>query len=168
MASPGREDLDRIVPDRPVFLPNRDGHDAWVNTKALELAGITRDTPDPADGRIARDPDGTPLGTLHEGAQALVTRLVPPATAGGPAARPPREPALPPLARDHRLAGRLVRPADDQAAYLALAGRGELTARVVGALWWDRDARPRADRRARRAPRERALPAATPRPASSS
>ena len=76
-----REDLDRVVPDRPVFLPNRDGHDAWVNSRALELAGITADTPDPHDGRIARDPDGTPLGTLHEGAQDLVERLIPPTTA---------------------------------------------------------------------------------------
>ena len=66
--TPRREDLDAIVPDRPAFLPNRDGHSTWVNTKALELAGIDRDTPDPDDGRIERDPDGTPTGTLHEGA----------------------------------------------------------------------------------------------------
>ena len=64
-----------------MFLPNKDGHDAWVNSRALELAGITADTPDPHDGRIARDPDGTPLGTLHEGAQDLVERLIPPTTA---------------------------------------------------------------------------------------
>ena len=50
---------------------------AWVNTPALELAGIDRDTPDPADGRIERDPDGTPTGTLHEGAADLVERLMP-------------------------------------------------------------------------------------------
>ena len=62
---PRREDLDRVVPDRPVFLPNRDGHDAWVNSAALERAGITADTSDPVSGRIARDPDGSPLGTLH-------------------------------------------------------------------------------------------------------
>ena len=65
------------MPDRPVFLPNRDGHDAWVNTAALERAGITRDTVDPASGRIARDADGTPSGTLHEGAMDLVERLIP-------------------------------------------------------------------------------------------
>ena len=64
-----------------MFLPNRDGHDAWVNSAALARAGITRDTPDPDDGRIARDADGTPSGTLHEGAMELVERLVPPATA---------------------------------------------------------------------------------------
>ncbi|MDH4352386.1 MAG: amidohydrolase family protein, partial [Actinomycetota bacterium] len=49
--TPTRADLDAIVPDRPVFLFNRDVHGAWVNSRALEVAGITRDTPDPADGR---------------------------------------------------------------------------------------------------------------------
>ena len=73
-----RELLDRVVPDRPVFLPNKDGHDAWVNSRALEVAGITADTPDPHDGRIARNADGSPLGTLHEGAQDLVERHIPP------------------------------------------------------------------------------------------
>src|SRR3954447_14431089 len=77
---PRREDLDAVVPDRPAFLPNRDGHSAWVNTRALEVAGIDRDTPDPADGRIERDPDGTPTGALHEGAMDVVERLVPPDT----------------------------------------------------------------------------------------
>ena len=48
--------LDEIASDRPVYLPNRDGHGAWVNSKALQLAGITRDTLDPADGRIEREP----------------------------------------------------------------------------------------------------------------
>ena len=65
---PAKEDIDAIVSDRPVFLPNRDGHSAWVNSKALEIAGITADTPDPADGRIERNADGSPQGTLHEGA----------------------------------------------------------------------------------------------------
>src|SRR6185369_2926537 len=79
--TPRREDLDAIIPDRPALFPNRDGHSTWVNTKALELAGIDRDTPDPTDGRIERDPDGTPTGTLHEGAGHLVERLMPEVTA---------------------------------------------------------------------------------------
>src|SRR3954447_3812456 len=67
--TPRKEDLDAIVPDRPVFLMNRDVHGAWVNSRALEVAGITRETPDPADGRIERDPaTGEPTGVLHEGA----------------------------------------------------------------------------------------------------
>ena len=53
--TPTREALDAVVPDRPVFLTNRDGHGTWVNSRALELAGIDARTPDPADGRIERD-----------------------------------------------------------------------------------------------------------------
>ena len=67
--APRKEYLDRIVADRPVFLMNRDVHGAWVNSRALELAGVTSDTPDPWDGRIERDAmTGEPTGTLHEGA----------------------------------------------------------------------------------------------------
>jgi hypothetical protein len=75
--TPRAADLDTVVPDRPAFLPNRDHHGAWVNSRALELAGIDQRTPDPADGRIERDADGNPTGTLHEGAMALVSRLAP-------------------------------------------------------------------------------------------
>ncbi|MGE5227228.1 MAG: amidohydrolase, partial [Planctomycetaceae bacterium] len=123
---PDRDDLDAIVPDRPVFLPNRDGHDAWVNSKALELAGMTRDAPDPAHGRIARDPDRTPLGTVHEGAMLAVERLVPPPTADDMRAA---------ILEGQRYLHSLgitnwqdawVTPVE-QAAYLALAGSGELT-----------------------------------------
>ncbi|HVH52712.1 MAG TPA: amidohydrolase family protein, partial [Actinomycetota bacterium] len=78
--APTKDILDRIVPDRPVYLPNRDGHGAWVNSRALELAGITRETPDPPDGRIERDAGGDPSGTLHEGAMDLVDKLMPPVT----------------------------------------------------------------------------------------
>jgi len=132
-----REDLDRVVPDRPVFLPNRDGHDAWVNSKALEIAGITKDTPDPVSGRIAREQDGTPLGTLHEQAMDLVRSLIPRATAAEY-----RRGLLEAQRYLHSLGITAWQDAwvapEDQEAYLALAGSGELTARVVGALWWDR------------------------------
>ncbi|HEY7131455.1 MAG TPA: amidohydrolase family protein, partial [Candidatus Limnocylindrales bacterium] len=70
--TPRREDLDAAVPDRPAYLPNRDGHSAWVNTMALELAGIGAESPDPVGGRIERDPDGSPTGSLHETAAELV------------------------------------------------------------------------------------------------
>ncbi len=135
--TPRREDLDRVVPDRPVFLPNRDGHSAWVNTRALELAGITRDTADPFDGRIERDPDGTPTGSLHDGAMDLVERLIPATT--------PEE-SIEGLRAGQRHLHELgitawqdaiVEPADE-AAYRAVGTSGELTGRVVGALWWDR------------------------------
>jgi predicted amidohydrolase YtcJ len=77
-ANPSRFLLDRLVPDRPAMFDAADGHSAWVNSKALALAGITRETPDPADGRIERDPrSGEPSGTLRESAVSLVSRLLP-------------------------------------------------------------------------------------------
>jgi predicted amidohydrolase YtcJ len=132
-----REDLDRVVPDRPVYLPNRDVHDAWVNSRALELAGITAETPDPTHGRIARDPDGTPTGTLHEGAMELVSRLIP---AAGP---DEMQRALLDAQRHlHSLGITAWQDAwvtqPDHETYRNLARSGELTARVIGALWWDR------------------------------
>ena len=66
-----------MVSDRPVFLSNRDHHAAWVNTKALELAGVTARTPDPTDGRIERAEHGDPVGTLQEGAVNLVGKVIP-------------------------------------------------------------------------------------------
>ncbi|GLX99935.1 amidohydrolase [Actinoplanes sp. NBRC 101535] len=140
---PGRELLDRVVPDRPVFLINRDHHGAWVNSRALELAGITADTPDPVDGRIDRLPDGTPAGGLQEGAIRLVESLIPAVT---PADR------LAGLLRAQELLHSLGVTAwqdamvcatngypDVSDAYLAAATDGSLTATVNGALWWDRD-----------------------------
>ncbi|PQZ85751.1 peptidase M38 family protein [Arthrobacter sp. MYb227] len=69
--------LDEVVPHKPAYLINRDHHGAWVNTAALALAGITAQTPDPSDGRIERDNEGNPTGTLHEGAMDLVNTFIP-------------------------------------------------------------------------------------------
>ncbi len=140
--TPDRQTLDRVTGGRPAYLSNRDGHGAWANTRALELAGLDARTPDPADGRIERAADGSPQGTLHEGAANLVGGL------------------LPELSFDERLAGLLMAQqhlhargitawqdaivgdylgsADPLPVYLAAAASGELTARVEGALWWDR------------------------------
>jgi len=76
---PRREQLDGIVPDRPVFLKAIDGHTGWVNSAALQLAGITRETPDPAGGVIERDPaTGEPTGFLREWpAMGMVTGKLP-------------------------------------------------------------------------------------------
>jgi predicted amidohydrolase YtcJ len=63
---PTRASLDVVAPDRPVALTNYDYHSAWVNAAALRLAGITRDTPEPADGAVGRDADGEPNGLLFE------------------------------------------------------------------------------------------------------
>jgi hypothetical protein len=76
-ANPSREALDRSVPDRPALFYAADGHSAWVNSRALGLAGITRNSRDPANGRIERDRSGEPSGTLRESAMALVDTVVP-------------------------------------------------------------------------------------------
>ncbi len=104
--TPTAADLDAVVPGRPVFLPNRDHHGAWVSSRALEIAGIDRDTPDPPDGRIERDGDGHPTGTLHEGATALVSRFLPRTTGEDYYAGAAGRAGLPALARRHELAGR--------------------------------------------------------------
>ncbi|MEE1769184.1 amidohydrolase [Streptomyces sp. JV185] len=139
---PTRQLLDSVVPDRPVYLVNRDHHGAWANTRALELAGVGRDTPDPGDGRIEREDDGTPSGVLQEGATGLVARLVPEKTAAD---------RLDGLLRAQRLLhslgitgwqdallGVFNGQPDPSDAYLTAAREGTLTARVNGALWWDR------------------------------
>lgn len=78
---PGRELLDNIVPDMPVYLDGVDGHSAWVNTLALQLAGIDNTTPDPKGGIIERDPiSGAAIGTLREEAMAMVESKIPPKT----------------------------------------------------------------------------------------
>ncbi|MER6562353.1 amidohydrolase family protein [Streptomyces sp. NPDC001027] len=135
--------LDAIVPDRPVFLPNRDHHGAWVNTRALELAGIDARTPDPADGRIERDADGNPTGMLQEGAVHLVGRLVPAPTTEARLAALLRAQAVlhshGVTAWQDAIVGAYANMPDPAPSYRAAQEQGLLTARVVGALWWDRE-----------------------------
>jgi predicted amidohydrolase YtcJ len=78
-AIPDKKFLDEVVSDRPVYLEAYDGHTWWANSKALQLAGITRQTPDPAGGVIGRDPKtGEPTGAIKEdAADALVERVIP-------------------------------------------------------------------------------------------
>jgi predicted amidohydrolase YtcJ len=139
---PTRELLDAVAPDRPVFLTNRDCHGAWVNSRALELAGVDVSTPDPPDGRIERDAQGNPVGMLQEGAAALVGRLLPALTADEWYA------ALL-TAQDHLLGlgvtgwqdailGDYQDGIDPLPTYLRAEANGTLRATVVGALWWDR------------------------------
>jgi predicted amidohydrolase YtcJ len=75
---PTKEDLDKVSPDIPVYLNRTDGHAGWVNTKALEIAGITKDTPNPAGGEIIKDAKGEPTGILVDTAKGLVTSKIPP------------------------------------------------------------------------------------------
>jgi predicted amidohydrolase YtcJ len=74
---PDKKILDDVVPDRPVHLIAFDGHSSWANSKALELAGITRETPDPANGKIVRDEKGEATGALKEAAGDLVGKVAP-------------------------------------------------------------------------------------------
>lgn len=74
---PNRQDLDEVINDRPVFLVRVDAHAAWVNSHALELAGIDDDTPDPDGGQIIRDSDGKATGILIDTAMELVRDHIP-------------------------------------------------------------------------------------------
>ncbi len=140
--TPLAADLDTVVPDRPVFLPNRDHHGAWVNSKALELAGIDRHSPDPPDGRIERDADGNPSGTLHEGATSLVSRHLPRTTGADY-----YEALMAGQAYLHSvgvtswqdaIVGAYSGMDDPASTYVAAAENGDLRSHVVGALWWER------------------------------
>lgn len=71
-----RKDLDAIEAKRPLFLWGADGHTAWVNSRALEVARITRETKDPEDGRIERDARGEPTGFLIDGATGLALSVM--------------------------------------------------------------------------------------------
>ena len=139
---PTRAMLDAVVPNRPAFLSNRDHHAAWVNSKALELSGVTTATPDPTDGRIERDEHGEPIGTLQEGAMHLVGKSVP---------RPTLDEqrrgildaerylfSLGITAWQEAIVGDYVVIPDSYAGYVSLSDAGELTARVIGALWFER------------------------------
>ncbi|HSK37358.1 MAG TPA: amidohydrolase [Actinomycetota bacterium] len=140
-AGPHAAALDAVVADRPVLLQSTDGHSAWVNRRALELAGITRATPDPPRGRIERDAAGEPTGALHEAAIDLVGGLAPePAPAEWEAAVERGQAHL------HRLGITAWQDAavgpEMLAAYRAVAERGRLTGRAVAALRWDVEAGP--------------------------
>ena len=78
---PDRRDLDSLDTARPIIVNSLDGHIALVNSRALQLAGITDSTPDPPDGEIDRDKNGHATGILYDGAIGLVGSLVPPPTA---------------------------------------------------------------------------------------
>jgi predicted amidohydrolase YtcJ len=141
---PDRALLDAVVPDRPVYLESSDGHQAWVNSKALQIAGITRDTPDPAGGRIDHDAAGEPIGSLQDSAMDLVSDKIPPVT---------EKEKLEGLRyalkmlngygvvsfqdADVQLDGTTAYRSLD--TYRALDAAGGLTARVVLSLWWDRN-----------------------------
>ncbi|MCC4908335.1 amidohydrolase [Microbacterium sp. cx-59] len=139
---PAAAAIDRILPDRPVALQNRDHHGMWVNGEALRRAGVTPATPDPADGRIERHVDGSPSGVLHEGAMRLIEAVI-------PETRP--ELVLAGLRRAQAeffaqgivgwadaWVGRMPGVGDILDTYVAALEQGVLRARVTAALWWER------------------------------
>lgn len=139
---PTHELLDEVAPDRPVILISTDRHSAWVNSRTLNIAGITRESPDPSDGRIERDAAGEPTGVLHEGAMATVLRISP-------------EPGLLENYEGLLVAQRLCFDAgitgwqdalirigpgggDGLDVYEHALKQQALIAKVTAALWWDR------------------------------
>ncbi len=141
--APSKALLDAAVPDRPVFLLNRDHHDAWANSAALRIAGVDKRTPDPVGGRIARDEAGEPAGALHEEAANLI---------GCHAPRLSEDEYVDALLEGQRylhsfgvtgwqdaIVGGYLGYDDILPAYLRAAREGLLTGHVTGALWWDRD-----------------------------
>ncbi|MDH4232409.1 MAG: amidohydrolase, partial [Nitrospirota bacterium] len=74
-------ELSIVSPDNPVWFAGLHGYNGWANAKALEMAGIAKDTPDPEGGKIYKDPKtGAPTGILANAAQGMITRLMPPLT----------------------------------------------------------------------------------------
>ena len=76
-AFPSAKQLDQYVSDRPVILSRVDGHSSWLNSKALEMAGISKETRDPPGGKIIRDAKGNPTGVLIDNAMDLMFEQLP-------------------------------------------------------------------------------------------
>lgn len=139
---PTRHDIDSVVADRPVILTSHDYHGAWVNTRALELAGIAATTADPAGGRIVRDDEGEPTGVLLDRGGDAVNALLPEVTPEFM-----RRALLEAQRRMHSVGVTGWQDAavgadffglkDNFPTYVDADEAGELTARVVGALWWE-------------------------------
>lgn len=138
---PTRDDIDTVVADRPVVLTSHDGHGVWVNSCALRRSGIDAHSADPRGGRIVRDDAGRPTGMLLERAADPVNDLIPEVTAEFM-----RRALLEAQRRLHAVGvtawqdagvgAHLFGMKDNFATYLDADAAGQLTARVVGALWW--------------------------------
>ncbi len=147
---PTKAQLDAVVSDRPAVFSSVGGHSLWLNSKALEAAGITRNTPDPPHGRIDRDANGDPIGGLQEAAVELVAAKIPPPSAAA------REKALLYAIHYFNSIGIVgfhdalvpirgkdpaqVIPPGVPETYTTMKKKGELKAYVTLALAWDRNA----------------------------
>ena len=151
---PTAADLDAAVPGRAVALANRDHHGMWVSSRALELAGITAATSDPADGHVERDEGGAPTGVLHEGAMALLSGVLPAADDdemyAGLLEGQRHLHSLGITSWQDAIVGAYAGMRDVGPTYARAADRGDLLSAVVGALWWERDRGEEQIRRPRR------------------
>jgi hypothetical protein len=141
-ANPSKEELDAVIADRPACLSAADGHSAWVNSRALEMAGLTAKTPDPKNGRIERKPGtGEPSGTLREAAAGLVERLIPEPSAADYLKGLKEGLAL---ANRYGITSIIEADADGKIleAYAEMDRRGALTARVLASIDVDPDKGP--------------------------
>ena len=141
--APVRALLDAAVADRPVLLMSRDHHSTWANTAAIRAAGLDASTPDPADGRIERESDGTPAGTFHEGAGDLFDHVRPPIAADLAYAGLLRaQEELIALGitgwQDAWVGSGLGGVQDVASVYRRALVDGTLKVHVVGAQWWER------------------------------
>jgi predicted amidohydrolase YtcJ len=133
---PNKKILDEVIQDRPVFLKAYDGHTAWVNSKALQLAGVNKHSIFSGFGEIVKDVNGEPTGALKEDAMQLIEKLIP---------QPSKEEKLEALKRGLRLAASLgitsfqnaKGSALDVELYQELMNSGSLTARVSSAFTID-------------------------------
>lgn len=135
--------LDTVTGDRPAYLINADHHGAWVNTAALQRAGVTADTPDPADGVIEHAPDGSPSGILHEGAMNLVGDHLPEHTpeelAAGLSAGVEYLHSVGVTGWQEAILGDYAGYSDVSTAYRRAREQGVVTETATGALWVPRD-----------------------------
>ena len=139
---PHRDLLDRWAPENPVVLLSHDAHGAWVNTAALELAGVHEGTPDPHGGRICRDRDGRADGLLYEAAVDVVSDFAP---------HPGPEQldrvlldtqdyffSLGIVGWQDAIVGEYLSMPNPLDSYVRTSRSGKLRSWVTGALWWDR------------------------------
>jgi predicted amidohydrolase YtcJ len=130
---PNKAMLDKIAPNNPVMFTDISGHSSWVNSAALKIAGITRDTPDPKGGIIERDAKGEPTGVLREYASFAVGAKVPPATHAD-TVRALQWALNTMLAQGITAFDDALVSSDIAAAYDTLADEGKLKQRVRGCL----------------------------------
>lgn len=126
--------IDAVVADRPVWVNRIDGHAGWANSKALELAGIDKDTPDPIGGKIIRDDNGEATGTLVDNATALVSSKIP--SVSKEEIRRAFQAAFKELTS---LGLTSVHDAgigiDEAEVYMSMADNGEMTMRIYAMIW---------------------------------